>query len=189
MIDQNIKKCVFDSLDFQNFAGEHAPGPPRKARASPSQWSLRDHCSLNHVLSQVSRLPFSNSWQVCVWYSFYNYFIRLVVSVDRVKNKRSVTHRMLFFLENRPDSRSWSNAHDFYFLIVMLVFFFFKLCVGKFHHVSQVVSLKMGCCTKSILLLSLCTSYCRTHQCWITVFMFGIWRVRRWRSWIFQRWK
>ena len=28
IIDQNIKKYVFDSLDFQNFPGEHAPGPP-----------------------------------------------------------------------------------------------------------------------------------------------------------------
>ena len=64
IIGQNIKKCVFDSLDFQNFPGEHAPGPPRKARSSPSQWSLRDH-SLNHIISLVSRLQFSKSWQVC----------------------------------------------------------------------------------------------------------------------------
>ena len=28
IIDQNIKKCLFDSLGFQNFPGEHAPGPP-----------------------------------------------------------------------------------------------------------------------------------------------------------------
>ena len=63
IIDQNIKKCVFDSLDFQNFPGEHAPGPPRKARAAPSPWSLRDH-SLNHIISQVSRLQLSKSWQV-----------------------------------------------------------------------------------------------------------------------------
>ena len=40
IIDQNIKKCLFDSLDFQNFPGEHAH---RNARASPSQWLLRDH--------------------------------------------------------------------------------------------------------------------------------------------------
>ena len=32
IIDQNIKKCVFDSLDFQNFPGEHAPGPPYKSK-------------------------------------------------------------------------------------------------------------------------------------------------------------
>ena len=39
------------------------PDPPRKARASPSQWSLRDHC-LTHITSQVSRLQLSKSWQV-----------------------------------------------------------------------------------------------------------------------------
>ena len=77
IIDQNIKKCLFDRLEFQNFPGEHAPGPsppdppppPRKARALPSQWSLRNH-SLNHIISQGSRLQLSKSWQVCVqWLS------------------------------------------------------------------------------------------------------------------------
>ena len=63
IIDQNIQKCVVDSLNFQNFPGEHAPGPPRKARASPSQWSRSDH-SINHIISQVSRLQLSKSWQV-----------------------------------------------------------------------------------------------------------------------------
>ena len=66
IIDQNIKKCLFDSLDFEKFPREHAPGPPRKARALPSQWSLRDH-SLNHITSQLSRLQISKSWQVCMW--------------------------------------------------------------------------------------------------------------------------
>ena len=28
IVDQNIKKCEIDSLDFQIFPGEHAPGPP-----------------------------------------------------------------------------------------------------------------------------------------------------------------
>ena len=66
IIDQNIKKCWFDSLDFQNFPGEYAPRPPPpwKARALPSQWSLRDH-SLNHITSRVSRLQLSKSWHVC----------------------------------------------------------------------------------------------------------------------------
>ena len=64
IIAQNIKNAYLTVSDFQNFPGEHAPDPPRKARASPSQWSLRDH-SLSHITSQVSRLQLSKSWQVC----------------------------------------------------------------------------------------------------------------------------
>ena len=30
IIDQNIKKCLFDSFDFQSFPGEHAPDPLEK---------------------------------------------------------------------------------------------------------------------------------------------------------------
>ena len=50
---------------FKIFRGSMPPDPPRKARALPSQWSLRDHCGLNHISSQVSRLQLSKSWQVC----------------------------------------------------------------------------------------------------------------------------
>ena len=35
IIDQNIKKCLFDSLDFQNFPEEHAPGPLQKRGLRP----------------------------------------------------------------------------------------------------------------------------------------------------------
>ena len=35
IIDQNIKKCLFDSLDFQIFPGEHAPDPLEKRGLRP----------------------------------------------------------------------------------------------------------------------------------------------------------
>ena len=66
IIDQNIKKCFFWQSRFSKFSGGACPGPPRKARASPSQWSLRDHCGLNDIRSQVSRFQLSKSWQVCI---------------------------------------------------------------------------------------------------------------------------
>ena len=47
IFDQNFKICMTVPI-FKIFrGGGHAPGPPRKARASPSQWLL--HHSLNHL--------------------------------------------------------------------------------------------------------------------------------------------
>ena len=35
IISQNSEKCIFAHRNFQNFPGEHAPGPLEGARASP----------------------------------------------------------------------------------------------------------------------------------------------------------
>ena len=65
-LTKTLKNVYLTVSIFKIFRGSMPPDPPRKARALPSQWSLRDH-SLNHVTSQVSRLQLSKSWQVCAW--------------------------------------------------------------------------------------------------------------------------
>ena len=62
-LTKTLKNAYLTVSIFKIFRGSMPPDPPRKARASPSQWSLRDH-SLNHIISQVSRLQLSKSWQV-----------------------------------------------------------------------------------------------------------------------------
>ena len=48
IIDQNIKKMRIWQSRFSKFSGGACPRtPPRTARASPSQWSLRDHSHHN----------------------------------------------------------------------------------------------------------------------------------------------
>ena len=43
IIPQNSEKCISAHRNFQNFPGEHAPGPPRGGEGRPSQWSRSDH--------------------------------------------------------------------------------------------------------------------------------------------------
>ena len=64
-LTKTLKNAYLTVSIFKIFRGSMPPDPPRKARALPSQWSLCDH-SLNHIISQVSRLQLSKSWQVCV---------------------------------------------------------------------------------------------------------------------------
>ena len=64
-LTKTLKNAYLKVSIFKIFRGSMPPDPPRKARASPSQFSLRNHCSLNHIPSQVSRLQLSKSWQVC----------------------------------------------------------------------------------------------------------------------------
>ena len=52
---QSIEKCISAHRNFQNFPGDHAPGPPpRGGEGKPSPWSLRDH---NFWGSQSSTSP------------------------------------------------------------------------------------------------------------------------------------
>ena len=43
IIPQNSEKCISAHPNFQNFPGEHAPGPPREGEGRPSPWSRGDH--------------------------------------------------------------------------------------------------------------------------------------------------
>ena len=43
IIPPNSEKCISAHPNFQNFPGEHAPGPPRGGEGRPSPWSRSDH--------------------------------------------------------------------------------------------------------------------------------------------------
>ena len=74
------------------------PDPPRKARALPSQWSLRDY-SLNRITSQVSRLQLSKSWQVCnAWYTITPQSVHTPASISHCPIAlQHFTHRAALF--------------------------------------------------------------------------------------------
>ena len=56
---QNSEKCISAHRNFQNFPGEHAPGPPRGGEGKPSPWSLRDHKFWG---LRIPRPPWLKSW-------------------------------------------------------------------------------------------------------------------------------
>ena len=43
IVPQNSEKCISAHPNFQNFPGEHAPGPPTGGEGRPSPWSRSDH--------------------------------------------------------------------------------------------------------------------------------------------------
>ena len=91
IIDQNIKKCVFDNLEFQKFLGEHAPGPPRKATASPSQWSLLDHSLIIYKSHHISSVPTSTFQKLASMEWFFTFPCRKVAPLPSVLNGTEFT--------------------------------------------------------------------------------------------------